>query len=76
MIKSYFTMAWRSFRRNKVVSIVNIGGLTLGLTTGILICLLMVYAFGFDKFHANYRSIHLLEMNQNFAGTKIGRAHV
>ena len=41
----------------------------LGLTTGIIICLLVVYAFGFDKFHANYKSIHLLEMNQNFAGT-------
>ena len=62
-------MAWRSFRRNKVTSMVNIGGLTLGLTTGIIICLLMAYIFGFDKFHTNYRSIHLLEMNQNFAGT-------
>ena len=62
-------MAWRSFRRNKVTSIINIGGLMLGLTTGIVICLLVVYTFGFDKFHANYRSIHLLEMNQDFAGT-------
>jgi len=69
MLKSYFTMAWRSFRRNKVTSIINIGGLMLGLTTGIIICLLVVYTFGFDKFHANYKSIHLLEMNQNFAGT-------
>ena len=62
-------MAWRSLRRNKVTSIINIGGLMLGLTTGIIISLLVVYTFGFDKFHANYRSIHLLEMNQNFAGT-------
>jgi len=69
MLKSYFTMAWRSFRRNKVTSIINIGGLMLGLTTGIIICLMVVYMFGFDKFHANYKSIHLLEMNENFAGT-------
>jgi len=69
MLKNYFTIAWRSFLRNKVTSVVNIGGLMLGLTTGIIICLLLVYTFGFDKFHANYRSIHLLEMNQDFAGT-------
>jgi hypothetical protein len=70
MLKSYFTMAWRSFRRNKVTSFINVGGLMLGLTTGIIICLMVVYMFGFDKFHASYTSIHLLEMNQNFAGLR------
>lgn len=69
MLKNYFTIAWRSFIRNKVTSIINIGGLMLGLTTGIIICLMVVYMFDFDKFHANYKDIHLLEMNQVFAGT-------
>ncbi len=69
MLKSYFTIALRGFLRNKVASIVNIGGLMLGLTTGIIICLMVVYLFGFDKFHANYEDIHLLEMNQVYAGT-------
>ena len=68
MLKSYFTIAWRNFLRNRVISIVNIGGLMLGLTTGIIICLMVVYLFGFDKFHANYKDIHLVEMNQPFAG--------
>ena len=68
MLKSYFTIALRNFLRNKIISVVNIGGLMLGLTTGIIICLLMVYAFGADKFHANYKAIHLVEMNQNYAG--------
>jgi putative ABC transport system permease protein len=69
MLKSYFTMAWRTLLRNRVTSIVNIGGLMLGLTTGIVICLFIVCAFGFDKFHANYKAIHLLEMNHKYAGT-------
>jgi putative ABC transport system permease protein len=69
MLKSYLTIAWRNFLRNKVISIVNIGGLMLGLTTGIVICLLMVYVFGFNTSQANYKAIHLLEMNENFAGT-------
>lgn len=69
MLKSYITVALRILFRNKVTSLINIGGLMLGLTTGIVICLVLVYAFGFDKFHANYKDIHLLEMNQRFAGT-------
>ena len=69
MLKSYFTVALRSLLRNKVSSFINLGGLLLGLTTGIVICLVLVYAFGFDKFHANYKDIHLVEMNQTFAGT-------
>jgi putative ABC transport system permease protein len=68
MLKSYFTIAVRNLLRNKVTSIVNIGGLMLGLTTGIVICLFIVYAFGFNTFHANYKAIHLVEMNQDFAG--------
>lgn len=69
MLKSYFTIALRYFLRNKVTSIINIGGLMLGLATGIVICLLLVYAFGFDKFHKNYTDIHLVEMNQVYVGT-------
>jgi putative ABC transport system permease protein len=63
MLKSYFTIALRYFLRNKLTSIINIGGLILGLTTGIVICLLLVYAFGFDKFHKNYKDIYLVETN-------------
>jgi putative ABC transport system permease protein len=69
MLKSYFTIAWRNFLRNKVTSIVNIIGLMLGLTTGIVISLFLIYAFEADKFHTNYKAIHLLEMNEVFAGT-------
>jgi putative ABC transport system permease protein len=69
MLKSYFTIALRNFLRNKVTSIINISGLMLGLTTSIVICLLLVYAFGFDKFHANYKDIHLVELNLRQTGS-------
>lgn len=68
MFRNYFTVALRGFRRNKLSSLINIGGLMLGLTTGIVICLWMVFEFGFDRFHANHKDIHLVEMNQVYAG--------
>src|SRR5882757_6629395 len=73
MLKSYWTMAWRNLRRNKVSSIINIGGLMLGLTSGIIICLYVMYVFSFDRFHANYKDIHLLELNQNLTGNIVTR---
>lgn len=69
MFRNYFTVALRGFLRNKLTSVLNIGGLMLGLTTGIIICLWLFFEFGFDKFHPNYRDIRLVEMNQVFAGT-------
>ena len=69
MFRSYWHVAIRGFLRNKVASFINIGGLMLGLTTGIVISLFVVFAFGFDRFHTNYKQIHLVEMNQAFSGT-------
>jgi putative ABC transport system permease protein len=68
MFKNYFTVALRGFLRNKTSSIINIGGLMLGLTTGIVICLWMDFEFGYDKFHADHKNIQLVEMNQVYAG--------
>lgn len=69
MLKSYLTIALRSLRRNKVTSLINIAGLMLGLTTGIIICLVLLYVFRLDNFHKDYKHIHLVEMNERVAGT-------
>ena len=69
MLRSYFIVGLRGFLRNKLTSFINVFGLMLGLTTGIIIMLMMVFAFGANKFHKNYEEIHIIEMNQVFAGT-------
>jgi putative ABC transport system permease protein len=63
MLKSYFTIAIRYFLRNKVASIVNVGGLMLGLTTSIVICLLLVYASSFDGFQTHLKDIYQVKLN-------------
>jgi ABC-type antimicrobial peptide transport system permease subunit len=57
-------MAWRSLLKNKVSSVINIGGLAVGLTTAILIMLVIVDEFSYDKFHTNLPNIYLLMKNQ------------
>jgi len=57
-------MAWRSLIKNKVSSVINIGGLAVGLATSIVILLLIADEFSYDKFHSNLPNLYLLMKNQ------------
>jgi ABC-type antimicrobial peptide transport system permease subunit len=69
MLKSYFITAWRSLLRNKVASAINIGGLTIGLSVGIIILLFVMDRMGANKFNKNYKAIHLVMFNFKKSGT-------
>jgi putative ABC transport system permease protein len=74
MIKSYFLLAWRNLVNHKASAAINIGGLAVGLTTSILVLLVVVDEFGFDRFHRNVADLYLLMKNQQQAdGVSTGR---
>jgi putative ABC transport system permease protein len=50
MLKNYFIVALRAFRRNKTFSFINIIGLSIGISASLVIFLLVQYDFSFDKF--------------------------
>ena len=51
MYRSYLRIGWRNVFKAKNYSLINIGGLALGLTCGILIFSLADYHLSFDNFH-------------------------
>ncbi|HEY6900125.1 MAG TPA: ABC transporter permease, partial [Puia sp.] len=53
MLKNYLKLAFRHLARKKVFSFINIFGLTLGLTSCILIGLYITDELSFDKFNVN-----------------------
>jgi putative ABC transport system permease protein len=57
MIRNYLRVAFRNFLRNKNYTTINILGLSIGLTSCILIFLLITYDLAFDKFHTKYDQI-------------------
>ena len=61
MFKNYLKTAWRTLLRNRFYSIINIAGLTLGLTVGILILLWIQDEYSYDSFHKNAPNIIKLE---------------
>ena len=51
MLKNYFKIAWRNIMKNKVFSLINIIGLTIGLSASFVIGLMIYYDYTFDDFH-------------------------
>jgi len=58
MIKHYFKIALRSLVKQKVLTFINISGLSIGLACFILFLLYAVNEFNFDRFHANADNIY------------------
>lgn len=58
MIKSYLKIAWRNLLKDKVFSLVNILGLTIGITLCMMIFLFIVNEFSVDKFHKQHDHIY------------------
>lgn len=64
MLASYFIMSWRAIIKNKVSSLINLLGLTLGLTTCLLILLVVLNEFDYDTQHVKRDSIFIMMKNQ------------
>ncbi|MGX1927958.1 ABC transporter permease [Flagellimonas sp. 2504JD4-2] len=62
MLKNYIKIAWRNIIKNKVYSIINIGGLAIGLSCFLLITLYIIKELSYDNYHEKgnqiYRVLH------------------
>ncbi|MBR9917641.1 FtsX-like permease family protein [bacterium] len=61
MFKNYIKIAFRTLRKHKLYSLINIFGLTLGISCCILIYLFIQNEFSYDKFHDNAENIYRIE---------------
>lgn len=55
---NYLTSLIRNLKRNRGYTVINIAGLSIGLTAAIVIFLLITYELSFDKFHGKYNHIY------------------
>ncbi|MEP7268750.1 MAG: ABC transporter permease [Saprospiraceae bacterium] len=64
MIKNYFKIAWRNLVKNRTYSFINIFGLTIGITSFLLLALYLVDELSFDRFHKNASRIFRIVEDQ------------
>jgi putative ABC transport system permease protein len=67
MLRNYFKIAIRNLTRNKVFSVVNIAGLSLGLTCCMLIVLYSKDELTFDRFQANKDQLYRIKVRMEDA---------
>ncbi|MBS1916722.1 MAG: ABC transporter permease [Bacteroidetes bacterium] len=68
MLKNYFKIAFRNLAKNKTSSVINIGGLSVGMAVAILIGLWVWDELSFDKYHKNYDRIAQVMQHQTENG--------
>ncbi|MCB0487170.1 MAG: ABC transporter permease [Cyclobacteriaceae bacterium] len=71
MIKNYIIISLRKFRRQKFFSLINLFGLTIGLSSVILIMLYVTDELSYDKFHQRTNGIFRVVENQHYAGQPV-----
>src|SRR6188474_2905389 len=67
MFRSNFIFAWRNLGRQKVFSIINILGLSLGITSCLVISIFVRYELGFDHYHKKADQIYKVVQETKFA---------
>jgi putative ABC transport system permease protein len=68
MIRSYFKIAWRNLLKNKIYSLINIGGLAVGMGVAILIALWVYDELSYDKYHPHFDRIAQVMQHQTWNG--------
>lgn len=63
MLKNYVAILRRSVWKNKFFSLLNIGGLAIGVTCYLLIFQYVQFELGYDHFHENKDNIYRLQKN-------------
>jgi putative ABC transport system permease protein len=68
MFKNYFKTAIRNLTKNKIFSLINISGLSIGISAALVIYLIVSYDFSFDKFEKDRERIYRITTLSTFSG--------
>jgi putative ABC transport system permease protein len=74
MLRNYFKIAFRNLVKNPGYSVINIGGLALGISVAMLIGLWIYDEISFNKYHKNYdRIVQVMEQQTLDSETQTGQ---
>ncbi|MCI0751150.1 MAG: ABC transporter permease [Flammeovirgaceae bacterium] len=66
MIRNYLKIAFRSLRKQKVYSSINIMGLSVGIASCLLIIMFVLNEFSYDSFHAKADNIYKIALERKY----------
>ena len=69
MIGNYFKTAYRSLKKNKGISLLNISGLTIGVAVCLLIIFYVIDETSYDRYNINGKNIYRVNTDTKFNGS-------
>jgi putative ABC transport system permease protein len=76
MIKNYLKIAWRNVKKNKVFSVINITGLSLGISVCFIIMLYVQDEIGYDRYNHHADRIARIQFKASINGGEISEGSV
>jgi putative ABC transport system permease protein len=70
MLRIHFLSAFRTLRKNRSIALINVGGLTIGLTAFLFIAHYLIYEISFDSFFPGSENVYRVNMDILSGGEK------
>jgi putative ABC transport system permease protein len=74
MLKNFFINIIRNIRKQSGYVLLNLAGLTIGVTSFLFISLYVIHELSYDRFHNNYENIYRLKIVGHMAGSDLDQA--
>ncbi|MGD1893640.1 MAG: ABC transporter permease [Cyclobacteriaceae bacterium] len=68
MLRNYFIVTFRNAKQQKAYSLINVGGLAIGLMAALLILAYIQDTRSYDQFHQNANRIYRVNLDYNYNG--------
>jgi ABC-type antimicrobial peptide transport system permease subunit len=69
MLQNYLKIAFRSLQKNRLYSILNIAGLSVGFAATVIICFWVISELEFNTYNQHYASVGLIQKNLQYNGS-------
>jgi len=71
MVKNFFKVAFRNIVKQKLFSVINILGLSIGITASLFVVLYVIDELGYDKFHTDIDIMYRMDLQGRISGQEI-----
>ncbi len=69
-----YKIAFRRLTKEKKYSLINVGGLAIGMAAALLILLYVQFELSYDRYHENHQQIYRIGMDATFSGERVQMA--
>jgi putative ABC transport system permease protein len=75
MVKNFIKIALRNITKQKLFSLINILGLSIGITASLFVALYVIDELSYDQFHTNIDSMYRIDLEGRLSGQEIVTAN-